>query len=230
MQFCGNPLDTRSKYAAIAQRRCQREQGHTGPCGEFPYLRDLESSHPAVAAKIKRDSTMTTGASWSSKDAGPNRILRWVMLLSDDELLAYGIDMMKLKPQVVAKLRDKAATYDECMAVARQLTWATYQMPNAPTPSSDVRVYLEECCGPLTLGKACCSVCRLPLSFDLFAEARRGKAAIETSHMDPRKHDPANVAFAHRECNIAQGPMTLNQFYDWIQGILERAERIGGRS
>ena len=76
--------------------------------------------------------TMTTGAAWKSADAGPNRILRWVMLLDDEELLKYGINMAELKPGVIAKLREKAADYDSCALVAAKLTWLVYQMENAP--------------------------------------------------------------------------------------------------
>lgn len=75
----------------------------------------MKNVSPSVANKIKRDPTMTTGAAWKSEDAGPNRILRWVMMLDDDELLKYGLDMSKLKPRVVAKLREKAADYDSCI-------------------------------------------------------------------------------------------------------------------
>lgn len=55
---------------------------------------------------------MTTGAAWKSKDAGPNRILRWVMTKSDETLRYYGINMDDLKPGIVAKLREKAADYN----------------------------------------------------------------------------------------------------------------------
>ncbi|MGI5869915.1 MAG: hypothetical protein ACOX9C_10795, partial [Kiritimatiellia bacterium] len=47
---------------------------------------------PKVAKKIERDAIMTTGASWKSKDAGPNRIRRWVMLLDDDALRRIGLE------------------------------------------------------------------------------------------------------------------------------------------
>ena len=36
----------------------------------------------------------------------------------------------------------------------------------------------------------------------------------------------ANVGFAHRDCNIAQGDKSLAEFYDWIKGILSRAGRV----
>jgi hypothetical protein len=167
---------------------------------------------------------MTTGAAWKSEDAGPNRILRWMMLLSDDALLQYDIRMQNLKPQVVAKLREKAADYDSCMRVARRLTWLVYQMPNAPMLSEDTRDYLESFYGSMNIHSTCCLVCRLPLSFDLFANARRGKADIETAHSNPRLHDDTNVGFAHRECNIAQGAKSLAEFYAWIESILERVK------
>lgn len=86
---------------------------------------------------------MTTGAAWKSKNAGPNRIPRWIMLLPDDELKQFGIDMSALRANVVAKLREKAASYDKCVEVAIKLTWVAYQMSNAPTPPQDVKKYLE---------------------------------------------------------------------------------------
>ena len=75
---------------------------------------------------------MTTGAAWKSEEAGPNRILRWVMLESDNRLKDFDIDMSKLKPQVVAKLREKSANYDSCIRVAMSLAFSTCQMPDAP--------------------------------------------------------------------------------------------------
>jgi hypothetical protein len=117
-----------------------------------------------VADKIRRDATMTTGAAWKSHDAGPNRILRWVMLLSDEELARYDLFISELRPGVVAKLREE--------------------------------------------------------------EAKRGKALIETCHKNPRIHNADNVSLAHRECNIAQGSKTLDEFYAWIEGILERAGKL----
>ena len=55
--------------------------------------------------------------------------------------------------------------------------------------------------------------------------AARGKAAIETCHKNPRMHNPDNVGFGHRECTIAQGAKTLDEFYEWIRDILGRANR-----
>lgn len=222
LEICLHPLANRSKYSEVQQRLCQREKGHSGNHDEFPYLAELRESHRSVSEKIKRDSTMTTGAAWKSDDAGPNRILRWVMLLSDEDLASYGLFMANLKPQVVAKLREKAATYEECMAVARKLTWLAYQMPDAPSPSVETKHYLESFYGPMTPNSTACLVCRAPLSFSLFSMAARGKAEIETGHSNPRLHNAANIGFAHRECNIAQGSRTLAEFYRWIEQILER--------
>jgi hypothetical protein len=53
-----------------------------------------------------------------------------------------------------------------------------------------------------------------------------GAAVIETCHKNPRVHNADNVGFAHRECNIAQGAKTLDEFYAWIEGILDRARRL----
>jgi len=225
-EFCHKPLSDTSKYASVAQKRCHWLIGHKGKCAELPFLEQLRKTHKRVADKIRRDATMTTGAAWKSDDAGPNRILRWVMLLSDSELKKFEIDMKKLRPEVVSKLRDKAATYEDCINVAIKLVWLVYQMPDAPQPSSEIEDYLASFHGQLVPGSIKCEICLLPLSFDLFAEAKRGKALIETCHKDPRLHNPENVGFAHRECNIAQGPKNLAEFYDWLEGILKRAGRI----
>lgn len=224
--LCRASLTTRSKYSSLYTPACHRLSGHEESCKEFPFLDELAAEHARVAQKIKRDSTMTTGAAWKSADAGPNRILRWVMLESDRSLRKFGLDMRKLKPGVVAKLREKAASYDDCMRVAIGLTAKVYNMQNAPRPSAELVTYLEQTGFSLDANSTCCEICRLPLSFDLFENARRGKAEIETCHKDPRLHTPENVGFAHRECNIAQGPKTLDEFYEWIHGILCRAGKI----
>lgn len=147
------------------------------------------------------------------------------MLQSDEALLKFGIDMKALKPTVVAKLREKSASYDDCMDVAAKLTWLAYQMPDAPECSKDIKSYLESRFSTMTPGSTTCIVCRQPLSFSLFENAQRGKAEIETAHSDPRAHNHQNVGFAHRECNIAQGSKELDEFYEWIGGILERSGR-----
>ncbi|MBU1723040.1 MAG: hypothetical protein KJ892_04195 [Gammaproteobacteria bacterium] len=223
MNLCKKNLPIRSKYKEIAEKKCYRVHGHEGSCEEFPYLSDLSKNHPRVANKIKRDATKTTGAAWKSEDAGPNRIDRWVMLQDDEALLKFGLNMRALKPTVVAKLREKAATYNDCMDVAAKLTWLTYQMPDAPECPHEIKIYLESRFGSMTSEAATCIVCKEPLSFSLFENAQRGKAEIETAHANPREHNQENVGFAHRECNIAQGNKTLDEFYDWIAGILERA-------
>lgn len=222
MILCNKNIPSRSKYNGIAQKKCHREAGHEGACAEFPYLHDLEGNHPRVANKIKRDATKTTGAAWKSEDAGPNRIDRWVMLQDDEALLKLGLNMKALKPTVVAKLREKAATYEDCMDVAAKLCWLAYQMPDAPACPDNIRGYLQERFGELSTGTTTCIVCKQPLSFALFENAQRGKAEIETAHSNPREHNQHNVGFAHRECNIAQGNKTLEEFYKWIHGILER--------
>ena len=121
-RFCRKVIPSRSKYSELAERRCHKLANHSGRCAELPFLVHLSQEYPRVADKIERDAIMTTGAAWKSKEAGPNRILRWVMLASDEKLLQYEIDMRKLKPQVVAKLREKAASYDSCIRVAMALT------------------------------------------------------------------------------------------------------------
>lgn len=224
MEFCGNDLPHRSKYKDVSRKYCHKEQGHEGVCSEFPYLSHLQRTHKRVADKVVRDSIMTTGAAWKSDDAGPNRILRWVMLLSDAELLRYGLDIGKLKPGVVAKLREKAATYEDCELVAAKLTALVYQMKDAPNCPDDTREYLEKRFGKFVANSTTCIICRKALSFSLFEAAQRGKAEIETAHSNPRTHSDKNVGFAHRECNIAQGNKTLDEFYDWIRGILKRVD------
>lgn len=224
MVLCKKSLPVRGKYKEIAEKKCYREHGHERACEEFPFLTDLSAGHPRVANKIKRDATKTTGAAWKSEDAGPNRIDRWVMLQSNEVLLQYGLNMAALKPGVVAKLREKAATYDDCMDVAAKLTWLAYQMPNAPECPESTKAYLESRFSPMVSSSTTCIVCKEPLSFSLFENAQRGKAEIETAHSNPREHNQFNVGFAHRECNIAQGNKTLEEFYEWIEGILDRTQ------
>ena len=173
MKFCYKEIPSRSKYEGIQSRHCHLPAGHDGKCEEFPFLKELAKTHKRVADKIKRDSTMTTGAAWKSDDAGPNRILRWVMLLSDDELLKYGIDMNTLKPQVVSKLKEKGASYDSCIMVAIKLTWLVYQMPGAPECPLVTKDYLEFHFGPMN-SETCCSICLEGIAFDLFHTAQRG--------------------------------------------------------
>lgn len=228
MELCGKVLRARAKakYDTPDLHRCYCVIGHQGKCQEFSYLEHLKEVAPRVAAKIARDATKTTGASWKSEDAGPNRISRWTMLLSDAELKAHGIDMAALKPWVVAKLRDKSAPYSDCMSSAQYLTWSAYGMINAPAPNDYTKQYLETLFGPIIAGSTVCLICRAPLDFVLFEAARRGKAEIETAHAQARSHKPGNVGFAHRHCNIAQGDKSLKEFYDWIKSILQRADQI----
>ena len=55
----------------------------------------------------------------------------------------FDIDLVAMGPAVQSKLREKAATYEDCMAVAAKLTWAAYQMRNAPKPPFEVAAYLS---------------------------------------------------------------------------------------
>jgi hypothetical protein len=148
------------------------------------------------------------------------------MLLSDAELIALKINIDKLSPIVVAKLRDKAASYDECIEAAMKLAWLAYGMSDAPTIDSATKAYLEFFLGPIIPGSTSCLICKSPIDFKQFHAARRGKAEIETAHAQPRSHNAANIGFAHRDCNIAQGDKSLDGFYDWIHGVLVRAGRI----
>lgn len=222
MDFCSKTISTRSQYTDAAKHKCHLPKGHDGKCEEFPFLDHLKAIDKQVAEKIKRDATMTTGAAWKSADAGPNRILRWIMLLDDEALLRYGINMSELKPGVISKLREKAADYDSCILVAAKLTWLVYQMENAPIAPQAIEEYLENLFGKMIPNTTCCVICRLPLDYNLFSIATRGKAAIETCHKNPRMHNSENVGFGHRDCNIAQGAKTLDEFYQWIKDILAR--------
>ncbi len=206
-------------------KKCHLPDGHTGKCQEFPFLNHLRVNFKRIADKIKRDATMTTGAAWKSEDAGPNRILRWVMLESDETLLKYGINMSNLKNGVIAKLREKAADYDSCIQVAIKLTWLVYQMEGAPKCPKNIKLYLENHFGKMD-NQTVCAICLDSIPFDLFHSAKRGRANLETCHLNPRIHDAQNVGFGHRECNIAQGNKSLEEFYEWIYEILIRAGKI----
>lgn len=222
MKLCNKPITSRSKFKDVIIQRCHLLKSHDGKCDEYPFLRHFQFIESSVANKIKRDATMTTGAAWKSYDAGPNRILRPVMMLPDDELMRYSLDMTNLKPGVIAKLREKAADYDSCIEVAIKLTWLAYQMDNSPAPPSNIKEYLELFHGEIKESSTICEICKLPMDFSDFSLAVRGKAEIETCHKNPRLHNAENVGFAHRECNIAQGAKTLDEFYEWIEGILSR--------
>jgi hypothetical protein len=227
MKLCGKPIAGRSKFEVYIKRCCSNAAGHAGACAEFAYLSHMNRVAPRVAAKIIRDSTKTTGAAWKSAVAGPNRMDRWGMLSSlSDEVLKekFNIDLVAMGPSVQSKLREKAATYEDCMAVAAKLTWAAYQMQNAPEAPPDMYRYLSARFGELQHGSTRCIVCRDFLVFDDFEGARRGRALIETAHSNPRAHNPENVGFAHRDCNIAQGGRSLAEFYTWIRSIVARVD------
>lgn len=224
MDFCNKEIASKSKYKELQPKLCHLPKGHAGKCSEFPFLAHLKKTAPNVAKKIERDSTMTTGAAWKSADAGPNRILRWVMLLDDSELLNYGIDMSQLKPGVIDKLRQKAATYNDCILGAIKLTWLAYQMENAPSPPDEIKNYLESFFGKMVKNSTTCVICKSPISFSSFELAQRGRAEIETCHKNPRIHNPDNIGFGHRECNIAQGSKSLDEFYEWIADILSKVK------
>ncbi|MBT6767020.1 MAG: hypothetical protein HOA90_21005 [Prolixibacteraceae bacterium] len=221
MKYCDKTIPSSSKYDELQRRKCHLPEGHNGRCSEFPFLKHLNQTFKRVSDKIKRDSTMTTGAAWKSSDAGPNRILRWVMLESDESLAKYGINMDELKDGVKAKLKDKAADYDSCIQVSIKLSWLVYQMEGAPECPADIKDYLESHCGKMG-SNTLCSICLEEIPFELFHTAQRGKANIETCHLNPRLHDSENVGFGHRECNITQGNKTLEEFYEWISSILNR--------
>lgn len=96
LRLCLRVLPSRSTFKEIQPRLCQKLEGHLDAHHEFPYLDGFYHLYPSVAKKIIRDATMTTGAAWKSPEAGPNRALRWIMLLPDEELRHFGIHMNKL--------------------------------------------------------------------------------------------------------------------------------------
>lgn len=223
INYCKAPLNSRSRFATSKYPHCNDVAGHKGRCSEFPFLSHLKSADEKVAKKVQRDSMMTTGAPWKSDEAGPNRILRYAMLLSDEELTELGVPIANLDAGVVQKLRAKSASYDDCIRVAEYLALQVYEMPNGPPCPTSVRTDLELRTGlGFQSNSTTCLICREPLDFGLFSLARRGKAEIETAHANPRMHKPGNVGFAHRNCNIAQGEKNLEDFYEWIAGILHR--------
>lgn len=225
MQICARVIGVgrqRSRFDPEDLHRCQLPEGHQGACSEYHYLASMAGTAPRVRNKIIRDATKTTGASWNSEDAGPNRISRWTMLMTNEQLVELGIPMNTLSPIIQRKLREKAATYDDCMGAARKLAWQAYGMLNAPVPDAATKSYLESFYGPIIPGTTSCLICKDRLDFGHFENARRGRADIETAHATPREHNATNVGFAHRACNIAQGNMTLPEFYDWMRGILDR--------
>ena len=222
-KYCEKVLNSKSRFATPKHPRCNDELGHSGKCSEFPFLEDLKSVAPKVADKVQRDAIMTTGAPWKSEEAGPNRILRYAMLLTDDELIALGIPMNTIDAGVIQKIRAKAAPYTDCIRVAEYLTLQVYGMQGAPEIPKKIQNRLERALGSeLKINQTSCLICKMLMPFELFELARRGKAEIETAHAFPRIHQPGNVGFAHRSCNIAQGDKDLNEFYTWISGILTR--------
>ena len=80
------------------------------------------------------------------------------------------------------------------MSSARYLAWLVYGMEGAPDADPATKSYLEAHFGPIVQGATGCLVCRAPLRFALFHEARTiGKAEIETAHANPREHTPGTV-------------------------------------
>lgn len=223
LTYCHDLLSSRSRFATDKYPRCNDIQGHRGRCTEFPFLKHLKVVAPKVAQKVQRDAMMTTGAPWKSDEAGPNRILRYAMLLSDAELAELGVPMHGLEEHVVRKLRAKAAPYAHCVSVAEYLTLQVYEMPGAPAcPAPLVEFLTSALDRDFQSESTACLICKEPMAFALFELAQRGKAEVETAHANPRTHLPGNVGFAHRFCNIAQGDKELNDFYAWVAGVLER--------
>ncbi len=178
----------------------------------MPFLRHLKLKHPKIAEKIERDSLNTRGAPWPKNRAGVqkrrNRQPHWTLKEGD-----------QLYPR-------HYADYEICLEVARALTIHVYEMEGAPPCPPDIAKSLGRV--PVA-GTYTCPVCCIPLALRNFELAKQSRAEIETSHIDPKAdyiHTPGNVAFAHRQCNIAQGERSVPAFLDWIRGILERHGKL----
>lgn len=213
MTVCRKPY---GKGMGGIQRTCRAQAGHSGRCTDMPYLRHLRSQpqFSKLAKKIERDALHTRGAAWPKNLRGlqkrKNRQPRWTLKSGD-----------QLYPQ-------HKADYETCLEVARTLTVHAYEMQGAPECQEDIRPYLGD--SELRPGKYTCFICQLPIQIADFAKAVQSKALIETAHIDPTLsvlHTPANVQFAHRECNIAQGKRSTVDFLEWIRGILSRHNIVG---
>src|SRR6202789_798262 len=100
-------------------RKCQVFRGvaHTRHT-DMPFLAALRVSHPRVAEKIERDSFQTRGASWGAyadgNQARRNRQPRWSVVEGEAFYPAHH------------------QTYENCLAVAAELTVQAYEMRGAP--------------------------------------------------------------------------------------------------
>lgn len=190
------------------QRRCAREAGHQGRCSDMPFLLHLEKVKPKVAEKIVRDSFNTRGTSWGRALDGTqkrrNRQPRWTLAAGDAFFPAHH------------------QTYDNCLAVAAELTIQAYEMAGAPNCPDDVGACLPRF---PRANFGLCPICKLLLEFSEFDLAVQSKAAIDTDHLNPaleRRHAPGNVAFVHHLCNTTKGDRSLEEFDQWMAETLSR--------
>lgn len=123
------------------------------------------------------------------------------------------------------KITDKGASRDECLRVAIQLTREAYAMENAPEMPQELVDYFALISFRRT-HEGRCLICHAPIDYNQFAEARVGTSTIQTVHSDPRVHTPGNASFGHKQCNVAQGDRTLEEYYDWMEEVLRSVGRI----
>jgi len=174
----------------------------------MPFLLHLKKTKPRVAEKIERDSFNTRGASWGKAEDGTqkrrNRQPRWT--------LAAGHAFFPAHHQ----------TYDNCLAVAAELTLQAYEMAGAPACPDEVAVCLPR---RPRVNSALCPICNVLLDFVEFDLAVQSKAAIDTDHLNPtleRRHASGNVAFVHHLCNTTKGDRSLEEFEQWMADTLSR--------
>ena len=174
----------------------------------MPFLLHLEKVKPKVAEKIVRDSFNTRGASWGKALDGTqkrrNRQPRWTLAMGDAFFPAHH------------------QTYDNCLAVAAELTIQAYEMAGAPNCPDDVAACLPR---RPRANLGLCPICKLLLEFSEFDLAVQSKAAIDTNHLNPaleRRHAPGNVAFVHHLCNTTKGDRSLEEFDQWMAETLSR--------
>ena len=190
------------------RRLCKERAGHSGRCSDMPFLSHLKETFPKVAEKIERDSFQTRGASWGrdteGRQARRNRQPRWT--------LAEGDSFYPRHHQ----------SYEVCLYIASELTIQAYQMVGAPDCPENIARYLPSF---PTKDSGICQICRLHLEFNDFSAATQSLAAIDTDHLDPtieRRHVPSNVSFVHHICNTTKGDRSIEEFLNWMIGVLER--------
>lgn len=205
MATCGKPC---GKGLGGIRRYCAQDAGHPGRCSDMPFLLHFKKVKPKVAEKIERDSFNTRGASWGKALDGSqkrrNRQPRWTLAAGDAFYPAHH------------------QTYDNCRAVAAELTIQAYEMAGAPICPDDVAKWLPR--RPI-VNSGLCPICHLLLDFSEFDLAVQSKAAIDTDHLNPalkRRHAPGNVAFVHHLCNTTKGDRSLEEFEEWMANTLAR--------